>query len=227
MLRWLLPVVALLAFLASTVTAFAASGVGGDAAARIPTPASATTMTGAAEHPDDPGADAVPQAVGPCLDPPDGSRAPAGQCAAVRSATTRLHEDPVTRFALALLTLAACGDEGATLPDAALAVPREVIMATKPLRVGELVEGAMTGGSGDTAVITLSAPIADMGWNIHGHANGGTQVIVEEHDKMDVTYTFSPSDRAEWYLLVRNEGQANMEVVVKVELYGTMAWAWL
>lgn len=100
-------------------------------------------------------------------------------------------------------------------------------MSTRPLQVGELVEGAMTGGLGDTAAITLSAPTATMGWNIHGHANGGTQVIFEEHDKMDVTYTFSPSDQAEWYLLVRNEGQANMEVMVKVELYGAMAWAWL
>lgn len=85
----------------------------------------------------------------------------------------------------------------------------------------------MTGGAGDIAVITLSAPTATMGWNIHGHANGSTQVIFEEHTKMDVTYTFSPSTMAEWYLLVRNEGQVTMEVTVKVELFGGMAWAWL
>ena len=45
--------------------------------------------------------------------------------------------------------------------------------------------------------------------------------------KMTVTYTFSPTATAEWYLLVRNEGQVNMDVVVKVELFGGMAWAWL
>ena len=137
-----------------------------------------------------------------------------------------------------LLALGACGDDGggggpdastidAAIPDAA---PRQVIESTKPLQVGELVEGTMTGGTpgmGDIAVITLSAPTADMGWNIHGHANGGTQIIFEEHDKMTVSYTFAPATQAEWYLLVRNEGTANMEVMVKVELFGTMAWAWL
>lgn len=135
---------------------------------------------------------------------------------------------------LAVLVLGACGDDGVGPPDATTidaaspdAMPREVIMATKPLQVGELVEGSMTGGAGDTAVITLTAPTADMGWNIHGHANGSTQVIFEEHDKMTVTYTFSPTATAEWYLLVRNEGQVNMEVVIKVELFGGMAWAWL
>ncbi len=133
-------------------------------------------------------------------------------------------------LALALLVVAACGDDGgAVLPDASApdAMPRETITATKALQVGELVEGTMTGGTSDIAVITLSAPVAEMGWNIHGHANGSTQVIYEEHDKMNVTYTFSPSATAEWYLLVRNEGQVNMEVMVKVELYGEMAWAWL
>lgn len=135
----------------------------------------------------------------------------------------------MTRLALALLMFAACGDDGAVLPDASApdAMAREVITATKALQVGELVEGTMTGGAGDIAVITLTAPTATMGWNIHGHANGATQVIFEEHQMMNVTYTFSPSTVAEWYLLVRNEGQVNMEVMVKVELFGGMAWAWL
>ena len=133
----------------------------------------------------------------------------------------------MTKLALALLTLAACSEDAAPMPDAALAVPREVIMSTQPLQVLQLVEGAMTGGLGDSAVITLSAPTPDMGWNIHGHANNRTQIIYEERDKMDVAYTFSPTTHAQWYLLVRNEGQANMEVMVKVELYGNMAWAWL
>ncbi len=135
----------------------------------------------------------------------------------------------MTRLALALLMFAACGDDGAILPDASApdATVREVITATRALQVGELIEGTMTGGTGDIAVITLTAPVAEIGWNIHGHANGGTQVIYQEHDKMNVTYTFSPPATAEWYLLVRNEGQVNMEVMVKVELSGEMAWAWL
>jgi len=140
----------------------------------------------------------------------------------------------VRRAVLIAVLLGACGDDGAGMPDANTidaampdAMPREVIMSTKALQVGELVEGTMTGGMGDIAVITLSAPVAKMGWNIHGHANGGTQIIFEEHDKSAVTYTFAPATQAEWYLLVRNEGQANMEVTVKVELFGGMAWAWL
>ena len=136
---------------------------------------------------------------------------------------------------LALLAVAACGDDGGSgMPDANTidaatpdAMPRETIMAVKPLQVGELVEGTMTGGMGDVAVITLTAPNPEMGWNIHGHANGGTQIIFEQHDQTSVHYTFAPATQAEWYLLVRNEGLINMEVTVKVELYGTMTWAWL
>jgi len=136
---------------------------------------------------------------------------------------------------LAALVLGACGDDGSAMPDAATidsavpVTPRETIMSTMPLQVGELVEGTMTGGTdpADIAVITLSAPTPTMGWNIHGHANGGTQVIFEEHMKTTVAYTFDPPTQAEWYLLVRNEGQANMDVTVKVELFGGMQWAWL
>ena len=140
----------------------------------------------------------------------------------------------MTRLLMLAVLFAACSDKDAGIPDANAmdaampdAMPREVINAVKPLQVGELVEGAMTGGMGDLAVITLSAPIAKMGWNIHGHANGGTQIIFEEHDKAAVTYTFAPATHAEWYLLVRNEGTANMDVTVKVELFGGMTWAWL
>jgi hypothetical protein len=128
--------------------------------------------------------------------------------------------------------LAACGgDPGdadptvdASPPDA---MPREVITATRSLQPLELVEGTMTGGPGDVAVIELSAPTADFGWNIHGHANGGTQVVIGQHDQMMVRYTFAPTSMADWYLLVRNEAEVNLEVQVRVELYGDLAWAWL
>ena len=129
--------------------------------------------------------------------------------------------------------LAACGDDGASLPDAQLvdalapdAPPREIVMSTQPLVPGELVELILTGGPGDVAVIELSAPVADIGWNLHGHANGGTQVVYEEFDKMTVNYTFVPPAAADWYLLVRNQGQLNLEVEVKVGIYGEMTWRW-
>jgi hypothetical protein len=75
-------------------------------------------------------------------------------------------------------------------------------------------------------VIELSAPVAALGWNIHGHANGGTQVIYEEFDKMTVRYVFVPPAAADWYLLVRNEGQLNIDVDIRVELYGDITWEW-
>lgn len=138
------------------------------------------------------------------------------------------------RTALALsILVAACGDDGSAMPDANTtdaaipdAPPRETVMRTAGLVPGELVEGIMTGGPGDLVLITLSAPLPDIGWNIHGHANGSTQIAYEEHAKMAVTYAFAPGSQADWYLLVRNEGNANLEVQVKIELYGTVTWEW-
>lgn len=126
--------------------------------------------------------------------------------------------------------VAACGDDGgasvpvdATLPDA---TPREVITSTQPLQPGMLVEGIMTADADDLALIELSAPVAALGWNIHGHADGGTQVIHEEFDVMTVRHVFVPPGAAKWYLLVRNEGQLNIDVDIRIELYGDMTWEW-
>lgn len=131
---------------------------------------------------------------------------------------------------------AACGDDGGggpvkppvidadvTAPDA---TPREVIMATQTLQPLELVEGKMFGGPDDYAGIKLSAPLAKIGWNIHGHENGGTQVVYEEFDKMVTEFIFVPSSETNWWLLVRNDGQSSMDVEVRVELYGDMTWTW-
>lgn len=132
---------------------------------------------------------------------------------------------------LVLLAMAACGDDGGmmvidadpTLPDAA---PREIIMETKPLQPGELFEGIMDSGPGDAARIVLHGPFPSVSFNIHGHAGGGTQVVYEEFDKMDVEYIFQPSSEALWYLLVRNDGNVAMEVDVRVEIHGDMTWEW-
>jgi hypothetical protein len=119
--------------------------------------------------------------------------------------------------------LVACGDDGSsgTPADAAIpdAMPREVITSSQPLQPLEFVEGIMTGDADDLAVIELSAPVAALGWNIHGHAN-------EEFDKMTVRYVFVPPAAADWYLLVRNEGQLNIDVDIRVELYGDITWEW-
>ena len=131
-----------------------------------------------------------------------------------------------------LLALASgCGDDGGGVPIAVDALPpdaapRETVMENMLLAPGEITEGIMTGGAGDVAVLHLAAPAAEMDWNIHGHAGGGTQVIHEEYDQMRMDYVFSPTAHADWYLLFRNSGPTDMNIQVKVELYGAMLWRW-
>lgn len=122
--------------------------------------------------------------------------------------------------------LAACGDGGSTTPDANLdAAPREVITESKLLLVGELAEGILVGGPGDVAIISLEAPLAKLDWNLHGHANGSTQVVEEGFEQMSVRYTFTPGAQAEWLLLVRNKDSAPMTVEVEIALHGAMEWS--
>jgi len=136
---------------------------------------------------------------------------------------------------LLALALVGCGDDAPGAPDAYVpdadpsvpdAAPREVITATQPLVPGELVEGIMTGGPDDHAVIHLSAPVMEMDWNIHGHADGETQVVHEELNVLEADYVFTPSAEADWWLLVRNSGPAAMDVEIRVELHGDMTWSW-
>ncbi|MBL9019385.1 MAG: hypothetical protein JNL83_34675 [Myxococcales bacterium] len=136
-----------------------------------------------------------------------------------------------------VLAVAACGDDGGTqLPDAAPAAdanlsvdaapPRQTIMETQTLQPSELVEGIMTGGPSDLALIHLEAPLSELDWNIHGHAGGSTQTVYEELNKMTVDYAFTPSAQTDWWLLLRNSGTTNMDVKVTVKLYGNMQWRW-
>jgi hypothetical protein len=104
--------------------------------------------------------------------------------------------------------------------------PRETMMSTESLRATELVEGIMHGGPGDRASIHLEAQTANLDWNIHGHAGGGTQTVHEELKQMTVDFDYTPSAKADWWLLLRNSGPTNMEVVVTVQLYGEMTWRW-
>jgi hypothetical protein len=142
------------------------------------------------------------------------------------------------KYAALLLAVAACGDDGGgtQLPDAAPAAdanlsvdaapPRQTIMETQTLVPTELVEGIMTGGPNDLALIHLEAPISELDWNIHGHAGGGTQTVYEELNKMTVDYAFIPGAQADWFLLLRNSGPTTMDVKVTVKLYGNMQWRW-
>ncbi len=144
-----------------------------------------------------------------------------------------------TRILFTLLTtvaamgLPACGDglehdhTDATVDAFELDAPaRQVIMENVSLQPLELVEGIMTGGPNDRAVIHLEAPVAELDWNIHGHAGGSTQTVTEALNQMTVDYVFTPSAQADWWLLLRNSGPADMTVQLRVELYGNMQWRW-
>jgi hypothetical protein len=149
----------------------------------------------------------------------------------MRFAMTRL-----SVFMFATAAIAACGDndvghgaaDASTAIDALVidAAPRQVIMENQSLQPGELVEGIMTGGPQDVAVIHLEAPVAELDWNIHGHAGGSTQTVYEELNKMTVDYVFVPSADTDWWLLLRNSGPTDMTISVRVELYGDMQWRW-
>lgn len=129
------------------------------------------------------------------------------------------------------VAVAACGGDGSS-PDAGPpvdvpgdAMPRQVVMENVPLVVNEIVEAIMAGGNGDYARLTMSAGGAVLDWNIHGHANGGTQVVMEELKVMSVDYLFQPTAKADWYLLLRNKGQTDITVQLKIELFGEMTWS--
>jgi hypothetical protein len=131
---------------------------------------------------------------------------------------------------------AGCGGGGDSTPDAPQvlidaqppdAMPRETVMEGVLLAPNEPAEGIMTGGAGDVAVIHVTVPGGELDWNIHGHANGGTQIVLEKFDQPGgAEYTFAPTARADWYLLIRNSGPTSTTFQVKVELYGNMQWRW-
>ncbi|MCX5746269.1 MAG: hypothetical protein NT062_27645 [Proteobacteria bacterium] len=130
-----------------------------------------------------------------------------------------------------LHVVAACGDDPGATPtvdaatDTADAAPRETLTSSKMLLVGELAESIFVGGPGDVVEITLSAPVAKLDWNLHGHAGGATQTVKEELGVMTARYAFSPTAQGDWYLLLRNKDAAPMTVDVKLELFGAITWS--
>ncbi|MGE0868580.1 MAG: hypothetical protein AB7P03_08460 [Kofleriaceae bacterium] len=125
---------------------------------------------------------------------------------------------------VAALALAGCGggDDAPKLPDGP---PRETIEESVSLVVTQVSEAILHGGEGDVAHIMLTAPGPTLDWNMHGHANGGTQVVTEAFKVETVDYVFAPSDLADWYVLLRNKGQTDITVELKIDLYGEMTWS--
>ena len=131
-----------------------------------------------------------------------------------------------------LLVLAACGDDAPATVDARMVdvppnvPPRETITETKPLVVNEIVEAILHGGNpGDYAHITMTAGGLPIDWNLHGHANGETQVVTEAFKVPSVDYVFVPTAEADWFLLIRNKGTTDINVDLKIELFGQITWS--
>jgi hypothetical protein len=148
----------------------------------------------------------------------------------------RLSAAPALVLAASLAaSLAACGGGGGSDGDAPVdaapidvpgdAMPRQVVTENVPLVVNEIVEAILVGGPGDHARLQMSAGGAVLDWNLHGHANGSTQIVKEELKVTSVDYLFQPTARADWYLLLRNKGQTDITVQLKIELFGEMTWS--
>jgi hypothetical protein len=141
------------------------------------------------------------------------------------------------RYLLSCCLLAACNGDGSSQPDAFVppdisptmdAMPRQTVMEQVTMVPTELVEAKLIGGAGDLAGLRLTAPAAELDWNIHGHANGSTQIVAEGFNQMQVEYVFQPTAQAEWYLLLRNSGPTDMTIQVRIELFGNIMWSgWL
>lgn len=137
----------------------------------------------------------------------------------------------MTSAAILLVALAACGRSGPSAGDVDAAAPvdagppRQMVMDTQNLQPGELVEGIMTGGHADVAMIHLAAPM-QLDWNIHSHATGHAITLYEEFGKTTVDHVFVPPNDGDWYLLIRNSGNVTADIQVGVGLYGAMQWRW-
>lgn len=149
---------------------------------------------------------------------------------AVRTPAAGVRGTRALAFVVAgVVALAACGDGASTPVDATSndgdATPRETITETVPLAATEIVEAILHGGPGDHARIRLTAPGPSLDWNLHGHADGTAQVVEEELQVSAVDYMFVPAAEADWYLLLRNRGQSDIDVQLIIELYGQMTWS--
>jgi hypothetical protein len=133
------------------------------------------------------------------------------------------------------LWVAACGGDdhdhmhpvdaaAASDGSAADAAPAQIVTEQKTLAPGEIIEATLISGPDDRADLHFTSSPAELDWNIHGHAGGGTQTVAEGFNQTQVDYSFTPSAQADWYLLLRNSGGAPLTVDVRIELYGSIPW---
>ena len=130
------------------------------------------------------------------------------------------------RFLVLVLVLAAgCGDRAGETVDASTvdAIPWKVVTYTEMLPPQNLIEGSWTAGPTDAIGVSIqSTGLID--WDIHAHADGGTQEITAEFGQLGMSYDFVPPQTAQWYLLVRNSTTDTITLDVQMSLYGAGQW---
>lgn len=111
--------------------------------------------------------------------------------------------------------------------DAALidAAPTRSIVETKTLAAQGALEGTFTAKTTDRIVVTLTST-GPIDWNIHGHANGSTQIVKGERDVVTVSYSFTPAADGEWFVIMANKGATPVDVQVRFDVYGSATLVW-
>ncbi len=133
-----------------------------------------------------------------------------------------------------LISVAAlgCGSDAKSAVDAAQvdaviidAAPTRSIVETKTLAAQGSLEGTFTAKKTDRIVVTLTST-GTIDWNIHGHANGSTQIVKGERDVATVSYQFTPPADGEWFVIMANKGATSVDVQVRFDVYGSATLAW-
>ncbi len=139
----------------------------------------------------------------------------------------------MARICLILLVLAACGDGTAQVPpDAEPGTPDAGPTSTETrqlqLTSGQFVEAEFVAGPGDRVHIVMTAPTADLAWNIHTHEGSTVRNVIEEDNVMMVDYWFDPDAQTDWWLMPGNSGTGTLTVDVTIDFYGAATFTeWL
>ena len=138
----------------------------------------------------------------------------------------------MSRICLILLGLAACGGNTAQVPDAEPGAPDAGPTATETrqlqLNAGQFVEAEFVAGPGDRVHVIMTAPSAEIAWNIHTHVGSTVTTVIEEDNVMSVDYWFEADMQTDWWLMPGNSGDGTLTVDVTMDFYGDATFTeWL
>ena len=138
----------------------------------------------------------------------------------------------MARICLILLLVAACGGGTPQAPDAEPGAPDAGPASTETrqlsLSSGQFVEAEFVAGPGDRVHVLMTAPTADIAWNIHTHDGSTVRTIIEEDNLMMVDYWFDADTQTDWWLMPGNSGPATLTVDVTMDFYGDATFTeWL